>query len=332
MYAFGLKANYGVDIAPAELARIAHAGYAEIQARMQPIAARVAQQRGFPDPDYRAVIRQLKKEQVVGEAILPLYQETLRKLEEIIRRERLVTLPERPARIRLATPAESAQQPAPNMRPPRLIGNTGEQGEFVLPLNIPAKDPGAAEDLRRLHVRGGGLDAHGPRGAPGARAAVRDDAGERCVHGPRRVRLQQHERRGLGPVRGADRAAVHAARGPADLAAAPADARRAGIFDPELQAGQTTPEKVKALLMKDVVLSDATATQEVERYTFRAPGQATSYFYGYTRLNELRADVEKQLDKGFDQQAFHDFVLSQGLLPPALLRKAVMEEFVATRR
>ena len=25
------------------------------------------------------------------------------------------------------------------MRPPRLIGNTGESGEFVLPLNIPDK-------------------------------------------------------------------------------------------------------------------------------------------------------------------------------------------------
>jgi len=30
----------------------------------------------------------------------------------------------------------------------------------------------------------------------------------------------------------------------------------------------------------------------------------------------------------FDQKAYHDFVLSQGLLPPELLKKAVMEEFV----
>jgi hypothetical protein len=67
---------------------------------------------------------------------------------------------------------------------------------------------------------------------------------------------------------------------------------------------------------------------EVERYTFRTPAQATSYFYGFTRLLELRADTEKVLGANFNQQAYHDFILSQGLLPPALLRKAVMEEFV----
>ena len=46
----------------------------------------------------------------------------------------------RPARIRLATAAETAASPAPNMRPPRMLGDTGEQGEFVLPLNVPTTD------------------------------------------------------------------------------------------------------------------------------------------------------------------------------------------------
>ena len=48
-----------------------------------------------------------------------------------------MTLPQRAARIRLASEAESAATPAPNMRPPRLIGNKGEIGEFVLPLRVP---------------------------------------------------------------------------------------------------------------------------------------------------------------------------------------------------
>jgi uncharacterized protein (DUF885 family) len=85
---------------------------------------------------------------------------------------------------------------------------------------------------------------------------------------------------------------------------------------------------VKQLLMDDVVLSDAMATQEVERYTFRAPGQATSYFYGYSRLLQLRNDVERAVGSRFDALRFHDFVLAQGLLPPQLLRKAVMDDFV----
>ena len=70
------------------------------------------------------------------------------------------------------------------------------------------------------------------------------------------------------------------------------------------------------------------ARQEVERYTFRAPGQACSYFYGYSRMIVLRAEVQKALGAGFDMKRFHDFVLAQGLLPPSLLREAVREEFV----
>jgi uncharacterized protein (DUF885 family) len=80
-----------------------------------------------------------------------------------------------------------------------------------------------------------------------------------------------------------------------------------------------------------VVLSDAMATQEVERYTFRAPGQATSYFYGYSQLLRLRADVERAMGARFDALKFHDFVLGQGLLPPHLLRKAAMEGLVPAR-
>jgi uncharacterized protein (DUF885 family) len=100
------------------------------------------------------------------------------------------------------------------------------------------------------------------------------------------------------------------------------------FLDPELQSGKVTPAEAKRVLMDDVVLSEAMANQEVERYTFRSPGQATSYFYGYTRLVELRGDVEKAQGNKFNQQQFHDYILAQGLLPPSLLRKAVMEKFV----
>ena len=89
-----------------------------------------------------------------------------------------------------------------------------------------------------------------------------------------------------------------------------------------------TPEDVQRILEQEVVLSKAAATQEVQRYTFLAPGQATSYFTGYQRLLELRTDVERVLGERFDRRAFHDFVLGQGLLPPDLLRAAVMNEFV----
>ncbi len=100
------------------------------------------------------------------------------------------------------------------------------------------------------------------------------------------------------------------------------------FLDPELQSGAVTQEHAYQVLEKDVVLSHAFAKEEVERFTYRAPGQANSYFYGYTRLLDLRRETEAALGAKFNQKRFHDFILGQGLLPPDLMRKAVLEEFV----
>jgi uncharacterized protein (DUF885 family) len=100
------------------------------------------------------------------------------------------------------------------------------------------------------------------------------------------------------------------------------------FLDPELQAGKITPDQARHVLTNDVVLSEAMANSEVERYTFWAPGQAPTYFYGYTQLMRLRADTENALGPRFEQIKFHQFILDQGILPPELMRQAVMEQFV----
>ena len=76
------------------------------------------------------------------------------------------------------------------------------------------------------------------------------------------------------------------------------------------------------------MLSHAFAKEEVERFTYRSPGQANSYFYGYTRLLALRKQTEAALGARFDQQKFHDFILAQGLLPPDLMQKTVLDDFI----
>ena len=98
-----------------------------------------------------------------------------------------------------------------------------------------------------------------------------------------------------------------------------------------INTGRITREQAKHVLMTDVVLDDGFAQQEVDRYSFRMPGQATSYYFGFSSLQSLRTEVEMMMRDAFDQQAYHDFILAQGLLPPAVLKKAVMEEFVAPR-
>jgi uncharacterized protein (DUF885 family) len=143
-YALALE-GYGIDIPQSQLVEMAHKEFADCQAQMAPLAAEVARDHGWKSTDYRDVIRELKKKQITGDDILPFYKARLKTIEGIIVAKNLLTLPERPAIIRLATAAETSQQPAPHMVPPPFLHNTGQKGEFVLPLNVPSATGGEAD-------------------------------------------------------------------------------------------------------------------------------------------------------------------------------------------
>jgi uncharacterized protein (DUF885 family) len=325
LYAFGLK-QFGVDVPASELARKAHAAFDEIQKEMQSLAPAVAKAKGLASTDYRDVIRALKKDQLVGDAILPHYQARLKDIEAIIGREQLVSLPARPARIRLASAAETAATPAPNMRPPRLLGNTGEQGEFVLPLNVPTTDGQTLQsDDFTFSAASWTLTAHEARPGHELQFAAMIESGVSTARALFSFNSTNVEGWGLY----AERIVQPFMPPDGQLISLQHRLMRAAraFLDPELQSGKITPEQALKTLREDVVLSEAMARQEVDRYTFRAPGQATSYFYGYTRLMELRNDVEKTLGASFNQKEFHDFILSQGLLPPALMWQTVVQRF-----
>ena len=54
------------------------------------------------------------------------------------------------------------------------------------------------------------------------------------------------------------------------------------MLDPMLNLGLIDRANAERVLIDDVGLSKAMATQELDRYMVRMPGQAGSYFYGYT--------------------------------------------------
>ena len=99
-----------------------------------------------------------------------------------------------------------------------------------------------------------------------------------------------------------------------------------------LNLGLTDRDTAMKVLTDEVGLSKAMARQEIDRYTVRAPAQAGSYFYGYSRILQLRAETELALGDRFDRMAFNNFLLDQGLLPPDLLAKAVREVFVPAQK
>ena len=320
LYEFQLR-QVGVDISGEELAERAHRGFVQIQGEMQKVAARVAQQRELPSSDYRQVIQELKKSQIPDDQVLDFYNRRLAQIERIIREQRLVTMPSRPARIRLGTPAENAQQPAPHMSPPRLIGNTGEQGEFVLPLSMPGKVTMKYDDFN-YDAAAWTLTAHEARPGHELQFASMVERGvslTRAVFAFNSVNVE-----GWGLY--AEAITLPYMPDDGKLISLQLRLQRAAraFLDPELQMGKWTPESAREFLEKEVGLSPAFATQEVDRYTFRAPAQATAYYYGYLRILELRNAAEKQLGSRFEPLTFHDTILAQGLLPPDLMRKAVL--------
>ncbi len=324
--------GYGIDIPPAEIAKMAHAAFTDIQNQMKPLAEEIAKKYNLPSADYRDAMKFLKKDQIIGDSIMPLYRRHLTDIEAIIREHHLVTLPNRPAIIRLASEAETAQSPAPHMVPPPFLNNTGQRGVFVLPLNMPPA-PGEKVDKYddfTFDAASWTIIAHEAR--PGHELQF-DKMVEEGVSQARALYAfnstnvegwglySEYITRPYMPIEGQlvslDYRLLRAAR---------------AFLDPELQAGTITQQQALDLLMKDVVQSHAFAKQEIERYTLRAPGQANSYFYGFTKLVNLRKDTEKALGDKFNQQRFHDFILSQGILPPALIREAVMNDFVAKEK
>jgi uncharacterized protein (DUF885 family) len=328
IYADNLK-SFGVKADPLLLIDQATLSFVQTREEMQTLANLVAKERGLPSSDYRDVLAALRKEVIPEDALLATYRARLASLEDIVRREDLVSLPERPAVIRLGTPAESAAQPAPHLRPPRLIGNTGESAEFVLPLENPNAPPGTKMDDFTHDSMTWTLTAHEARPGHELQFASMIEGGvsiPRAVFAFNSANVEGWALYAEAMVK--PYLPLNAQMGTLQMRML----REARAFlDPMVNLGMMEPAQAQAFLMKEIGLSEPMAKQEVDRYSFRAPGQATSYFYGYQRHLALLGKVQMKLGERFDARSYHDFILSQGLLPPALLEQAVMEQYVPAR-
>ena len=328
LYADNLK-NVGLDIPPQELMQKALISFAEIRNEMQALAPLVAKENGLTVTDYRAVMKELKKEQLPKDQVEAYYAGVIKQVEDIIRREHIVTLPERAMIMRLASEAENAAQPAPHMQPPPLINNKGERGQFVLTTgNPPAKEGAKTEGYDDFTHKSATWTLTAHEGRPGhelqfSAMVERGVSQARSLFAFNSVNVEgwalyaEAEMKPYEPLAG-------------QLFALQARLQRAAraFLDPMLNLGLISPERATQILMEDVGLSAAMTKQEVDRYTFRSPGQATAYFYGYLKLMELRTATEVALGPKFNRQAFNDYIIGQGLLPPQLLAKAVREDFI----
>ena len=328
VYALNLQ-QVGIDIDPRQLIDRAARGYYVTRAQMQALAPVVAAKFGFKATDYPSVIRELKKNVIPADQVEARYRKVNAQLEDIVRREGILTLPTSQLRMRLATPAEAAAIPAPHMSPPRLIGNTGEQGEFILTTGNSQKAEDAYDDFG-YDAATWTLSAHEARPGHELQFAAMVDRGvslARALYAFNSVNAEgwalyaEGEMLPYEPVEG-------------QLIALQGRLQRQAraMLDPMLNLGLIDVDSARRVLRDEVVLSKGMADQEIDRYTFRMPGQAGSYYYGFEQLAQLRVKTEKALGPAFDRKAYHDFLLSQGLLPLSILATTVERDFIPAQK
>ena len=329
LYAYSLKA-WGIDADPRETMAQARRGFYEIRAQMEALAPQIAAANGWEDTSYQGVMRALKSRTIPNDEIEAYYRGVNAQLEAKIRQNDIVSLPEYELAMRLASEAESAAQPAPHMRPPRLIGNTGEQGTFVLTVGNPSAGEGEVYDDFNFAAASWTLSAHEARPGHEMQFAALVEQGvslARLLYAFNSVNVEgwalyaEAEMLPHEPIEGQFVAQqfrlLRAAR---------------AFLDPMLNLGMITREDAEKVLLEDVLLSRPMAKQELDRYQFNLPGQAGSYYYGYRKLIDLRIETEVALGDDFDEKAFNDFLLSQGIIPLELIAKAVREEFIPAQR
>ncbi|GLQ96751.1 DUF885 domain-containing protein [Dyella mobilis] len=331
LYAYDLKQT-GVDIPPEQLIKEAQLEFVELRSTMQMIAPVVAKDEGIQATDYRDVLKALKKQQLGKNEVEPWYHEVIGKIEDIIRREHIITLPQREMQMRVASEAETAATPAPHMDPPPLINNHGERGTFVLTMGNPTSNGDSSDSYDDFTFKAAAWTLTAHEGRPGhelqfSAMVERGVSLARSIFAFNSVNVEgwalysESEMLPYEPPAGQF----------ASLQARLMRAARA-FLDPMLNLGLISKQRAHDVLRYDVGLSEALTNEEIDRYTFNSPGQATAYFYGYMRLQQLRLQTELALGKNFNRQAFNDFIVNQGLLPPEQLAEAVRTQFVPSQQ
>ncbi|MCA0903762.1 DUF885 domain-containing protein [Qipengyuania aquimaris] len=328
LYALRLR-EVGIEMDPREAMSRARRGFYEIRAQMEALAPQIAAKYGWEKTDMASVMAGLKAMTIPNDEIEDFYRDVNAKLEAQIRAHDIVSLPDYEMNMRVASEAESAAQPAPHMRPPRLIGNTGEQGTFVLTVGNPTASAEDAYDDFNFPAASWTLSAHEAR--PGhemqfAALVAQGVSLARMLYAFNSVNVEgwalyaEAEMMPHEPIEGQFIAQqfrlLRAAR---------------AFLDPALNLGLMSRAEAERILREEALFSPGMTKQELDRYQFRMPGQAGSYYYGYRKLIDLRVETELALGAAFNERAFNDFLLSQGIIPLDLIAKAVREEFIPSQ-
>lgn len=314
LYALKLQ-QQGIDIPIELLIQQAHDAFTEVQQEMEAIAPKIAQKKKLKTSNYRDVIKALKREQLSAAETLSLYQGRAKNLEQIIKREHLVTIPPELFSIRLATPRENNNFPVP------LYDDDNQT--FVIPVLQNRQKAKLYNDFTNPAMSWT-LTAH--EGRPGHNLQITTINNQDLSRVRTSFAFNSTSVEGWATYAESIMQPYMPLEGKfMSLQFQLLRAARA-FLEPELQLGRVTKADALKILTQDTGFSQFFAEQELKRYTQTLVGQAPTYFYGYQQFLELRSQVEQIQGKQFNLQKFHDYILSQGYLTPKQLRKLPIEK------
>ncbi|MEC9283029.1 MAG: DUF885 family protein [Bdellovibrionota bacterium] len=300
----------GIDLQPRQLIEQGRKDFERVFKDFALVAKRVAKKRGFKKNAPFSVISNLKKEQVTSAKELGvLYNSAADRLEKIIKDNKLVSMPKEPLIVRVAGDAESKASPIPHLIPPPLIDNGGVRPEFVVPSSSSGKLP---YDDFSYEAAATGLTAH--EGRPG-----HDLQFSRLIEKPVSLIRSTYAMNSVN-VEGwalyAEDLVMPYLTDEEKLVAYQMRLWRIARYflDPEVQLGISTRKEVIRIHHKRIGISKEMAELEYQRYSYRMPAQAPSYYRGLLNIRELKADLEENYGE-LKLKCFNDTLLSFGGLP-----------------
>lgn len=319
--------NHGIDAKPEQLIEQGQTDYKILYKEFEAAAQKIAQKLGLQHDDPVSVIQHLKSEQVTDpNEVKKLYEEAARQIRTIVESHNLLTLPDTEYIIRLAGDAESRAIPVPHATFPPLVNNKGERPEYVVPTSSTGSMPFDDVSYEAIALT---VTAH--EGYPG-----------------HVLQIEKILENGVSIIRGKYAFNSTNVEGWAMYAEElmypyyPLEGqlgflqmrlwRIARMFlDPMIHLRMIEPKYVIELLTTELGISAVLAQAEVNRYTFRAPGQAASYYYGVLKVRQIRDRAMNVLGEDFNLQCFNDALVNVGLIPLDKVATRLSDELVCPK-
>lgn len=306
-----LLQGYGNFTAPEKMITEGRNQFQKDYVDLKNLARQIAKKHNLQNSNPIFITEFLKRQSVSdSEEARQLYLKSSERLESLIREHHLVSLPSRNLIIRLGSAAESKSTPVPHLLTPPLINNKGEAPEFVVPIGD-SKSALPYDDFSHPAMAMA-LTAH--EGRPGHDLQFQKFLSQpismiRASYAFNSVNVE-------GWALYAEQIITPYLSVEEQFSFLQSKMWRVARYflDPMLHLGQANQRFVIQVLHRQLGLSEALATNEYERYSFRSPGQAPSYYQGLLNIYGLKSDLEQAYGT-LDSMCFHDRLLSFGLLP-----------------